>query len=528
MNLATRCAQHLGSGTMRLLCLLLLSRAVGLLGSACSFELRIDDQLVAIEFDTTNHELQTQVAQKLAEMLPKGIFSGGGCAIGDDACAFELVSAAVEARRVDCDHAMAAWLTRRLLDFQQQQDASRNEVDAHDCRFSIVISEHEWSFDFMFSTKDDAEGLIMNLWGLFRELSVSGWLKFPSLASLRSNVETIRKACIEKAAEDIMWKRWRAQLQNASMGAPPCATATDDRESGTNESLSILYVVVTSAATFKLRGRKVWQTWGKDIVTPHRFLFASNGLLPDRVPTWIHPGEVFGDWHDAQQRYLDAIRDIEINDDVDVEVRQNVPSNARWMFILDDDAFVNHRAVVACAMAAEGDEPVLFGSIECSEHSEHSDQIANIGIEAHAPSLSAGGSTDVSAQNRTLCGGGGALLTSRFIQNFRAAPRAIAAGAPYDSVLSMHVRRYQIGYLAHRDAFHPQPPAFYDNNETKAQCIAANGCRRRFEPAVSFHYVDTEHQWRFSELYGCVPARCPDLYDDLYYRYYGKEACDPG
>ena len=126
-------------------------------------------------------------------------------------------------------------------------------------------------------------------------------------------------------------QRGRAPRPGKTPAAPPIVT----------------YIVVTSAATFKSRAAAVERTWARAVRPPHAFVFAADrGVGPTNMSVWV--SSRWWEGPHASRRFVDALLDVRV-------LRHS------WVFLCDDDAFVNHHAVLQLVGAHDPSMPTVHG-----------------------------------------------------------------------------------------------------------------------------------------------------------------------
>lgn len=238
----------------------------------------------------------------------------------------------------------------------------------------------------------------------------------------------------------------------------------------------ITYLIMTSKYTFPTRGALIDRTWAAVArYALSNVVFVSDAAIHTNANVWVCSMYAHAGWVNAQGRFVYALLDAPVR-------------NHSWVFLCDDDAFVNHRMVVQLASQLDAAQPTIHSQLKCA-------------INA-------------------FCGGAGALFSPRFIELIRGprrnliedAARIINDAKPYEPTLSNAVTLHGIGTLYHQAEFHSQPPAWY-----KVQSVDKDDATG-YEP-ISFHYVDEDHQQNGRTKYQCNSS-CHQLYDSLFEQYY--------
>ena len=211
-------------------------------------------------------------------------------------------------------------------------------------------------------------------------------------------------------------------------------------------------LVVSSAATHVTRMVPILRTWGR-----HRKGFHLVVVTDQTLPGEVH-GHVFNftdTYDDAQRRWplgLMRLLTLMLNE---TSVLNDVP----WVFVLDDDAFLDHRHVQRLLRSINPRRPAIYGQL---------------------------------CPSGQFCGGAGWLAHRTVLQ--RLLPSAAAAcgggGEPYDLCFS-NVLPYVRIEMIERGEFCSQPPAFYAPVDTGGRILDKEdaGLRAGMDYAVTFHYI---------------------------------------
>lgn len=197
---------------------------------------------------------------------------------------------------------------------------------------------------------------------------------------------------------------------------------------------SILYICATGRNVFMDRGYHMWNTWGRTIKEPHKFLFSSDEIVPNYPMVKYVEGT---DYMSATGKWMLALFDPQWKFD--------------WYFLLDDDAFVVHHNVVKLIENRDPDETVMIGEMSCDY----------------------------------LCGGGGGLVSRGLVKTLSKFQHLLPPHVSgfYDMLLS-HVVKDYAGTNEHHPDFHSQPPLFYERNEIEINTSTP----------ISFHYINGKLQ----------------------------------
>jgi hypothetical protein len=263
--------------------------------------------------------------------------------------------------------------------------------------------------------------------------------------------------------------------------------AVKAREAGSNATIPIDFIVLTSLTTWESRGLQVARTWGLWVQPPHRLFFSTD------VPIYsFEDGLNAAFWtadsnktrgrqtskNPAQRRFVQSLLGVPVRPEA-------------WVLLCDDDAFVYPARVDALAAAHDPAKVALFGQIECPP-------------PQHKKEFPSG----------SFCGGAGALYSPSLMQGLRGLgdlPEYDARSTTYEFRLVPVITGRLGGTLIHHREFHSQPPAFY-------RFAAANGDREDHggDAPITWHYVDAWHQ-SLAKRYNdhCRPS-CPALYQQLF------------
>jgi hypothetical protein len=260
--------------------------------------------------------------------------------------------------------------------------------------------------------------------------------------------------------------------QGGSIAANATALAARRRVPG------ILYIVVTSRKTWAARGTAIERTWGSAVRSPSALVFASDYAINTKKSTvWVSPHLETVSVR-AGARFIDALLQVHVP-------RRN------WVFLADDDVFVNHRMVLQLASQLDPAWPTIHGQVRC-------------GLP---PPL------------RNFCGGAGALLSPKMLSVLRdhavEVARTRTDGGSYEGPLCKLVHEMQLGTLFHHAEFHSQPPMWYRAGGHEEE-------RPPVEP-ITYHYVDEWHQMTWGRRQYKCGDHCHALYDELYEEFYQRK-----
>jgi len=161
-------------------------------------------------------------------------------------------------------------------------------------------------------------------------------------------------------------------------------------------------------------------------------------------------------WVIAQSRFLASI------------VLQQFEEDS-WLFLFDDDAFVNAPEVDKLISSVDPSEPAVYGKMTCA----------------------------------LACGGAGILISPSMLKVLRENKQILEDLPPrmaYDKHLSSVIKKLNLGTLKHDDRFSSQPPTAYGSLKK--------------QPAISFHYIGETHKKPL------LCPGCPEQYWTLFLDYY--------